>query len=402
MQHQNRSDANRSLKTPGTVASEWLDEGLQGLERQLRRYRDLFKFAPVGYLVTNAQGVIEEANLAVADLLDSDTECLAGSFLSRFVTPEEKPAFSANLSRLARSELNRIDEWQIVLQPKSGPAIPASITVERVQQPPDIQLSLRWIIRDNTALKEAEAKSSQVTADLEQKARERTSALEAANKEMEAFIYSVSHDLRAPLRHVSGFTKALLEDYRAQLDAQGISFLEYAHEASGRLGRLVDDLLDLSRVTRKDLHQQELDLTNLANSVIAELRHHDPKRAVKALIAPNLSAHGDQGLLRIALSNLLSNAWKFTARVDGAKIEFGSLVQNGKATYFVRDNGAGFDPAHSKRLFGVFQRLHSQDEFPGNGVGLAIVKRILTRHGGEVWAESETGKGATFYFTLPT
>ncbi|MFO8143891.1 MAG: ATP-binding protein [Dehalococcoidales bacterium] len=224
--------------------------------------------------------------------------------------------------------------------------------------------------------------------------------LTASNKEMEAFSYSVSHDLRAPLRSIDGFSQALLEDYSGSLDEQGQDYLNRICAASRRMGQLIDDILKLSRISRAEMQYQEVDLTALAESVLAGLNRARDGRKMELVIAPGLSAVGDSGLIRVALENLLDNALKFTGRQEQARIEFGATRLNGEEVFFVRDDGVGFDMAYADRLFGAFQRLHSQDEFEGTGIGLATVKRIVRRHGGQVWAESKMGKGATFYFSL--
>jgi hypothetical protein len=225
-------------------------------------------------------------------------------------------------------------------------------------------------------------------------------ALEAANKELEAFSYSVSHDLRAPLRSIDGFSQALLEDCVDQLDEEGKDNLQRVRAATQRMGELIDDMLNLSRVARKEIRVETVDLSAMAQTIAAELRRSQPERQVELVIAEGMVADGDSGLLKAALENLLGNAWKFTGKRSEAKIEFGITRQDGISAYFVRDNGAGFDPAYADKLFGAFQRLHDAHEFIGTGIGLATVQRIIHRHGGQVWAESEVGKGATFYFTL--
>ncbi|MCL5062437.1 MAG: ATP-binding protein [Nitrospirae bacterium] len=226
-------------------------------------------------------------------------------------------------------------------------------------------------------------------------------ALGAANKELEAFSYSVSHDLRAPLRSIDGFSQALLEDYAERLDEQGRDYLSRVRAASQRMAQLIDDMLKLSRVTRAELRREEMDLSGLAQEIAAEQRRAQPGREVEFAIASGLRAHGDPKLLRIALENLLGNAWKFTGKRSGARIEFGMMHREGEAAYFVRDNGLGFDMAYAGKLFGAFQRLHDSREFPGTGIGLATVQRVIHKHGGRVWAEGEVEKGATFYFTIP-
>jgi PAS domain S-box-containing protein len=253
---------------------------------------------------------------------------------------------------------------------------------------------------DITARKAAEQEASRLNAELERRVRARTAQLEATNRELEAFAYSVSHDLRAPLRSVCGFSEAVLEHCAAQLDEMGRDFLRRVCASGREMGRLIDDLLKLSRVGRSELHWQTVNLSALAESVIADLRKAEPNRAVEIVIAPRLEAEGDERLLRVALDNLLRNAWKFTSQQPQARIEFGFMAEPEPA-FFVRDNGVGFDPAYANKLFGVFQRLHSANEFPGTGVGLATVQRVIARHSGRVWATGAVNQGATFYFTLP-
>ncbi len=226
--------------------------------------------------------------------------------------------------------------------------------------------------------------------------------LRDANRELEAFTYSVSHDLRAPLRSIDGFSQILLEDYSDKLDKEGEEHLGRVRAASQRMGRLIDDLLGLSRVTRGTLRRETVDLSALAADIAEDLEGSQPERRVEFVIAKGLFAEGDSGLLRVALENLLGNAWKFTGDEPEATIEFGYGAHRGSRTaaYYVRDSGAGFDMAYADKLFGVFQRLHSEKDFEGTGVGLATVWRVIGRHGGRVWAEGEVGKGATFYFTL--
>lgn len=224
--------------------------------------------------------------------------------------------------------------------------------------------------------------------------------LEAANAELDAFAYSVSHDLRAPLRSIDGFSLALLEDYHDQLDPQGRQFLERVRAGTQRMGQLIEDLLTLSLVTRREMHRDDVDLSSVATRIAADLRRDDPERHVEFVIAAGVRAEGDAHLLESVLANLMGNAWKYTGKRPRARIEFGRQSENGTAAYFVRDDGAGFDMAYAGKLFGAFQRLHSQTEFDGTGIGLAIVQRVVHRHGGRVWAEATPERGATFYFTL--
>ncbi len=228
----------------------------------------------------------------------------------------------------------------------------------------------------------------------------RTAELEGANKELEAFCYSVSHDLRAPLRAIDGFTHAVFEACSAQLNDLGKDHLERVMLAAGRMGALIDNLLNLSRVTRAEIAREEVDFTELGQSIASELQRTEPKRKVEFVIGPNLRAEGDPRLLRTVLENLIGNSWKFTSKRDHARIEFGTESIDGINAFVVRDNGVGFDPQYTNRLFGAFQQLHAATEFPGTGIGLASAQRIIQRHGGRIWADAALGKGATFYFTL--
>ncbi|MBD2353102.1 GAF domain-containing protein [Tolypothrix sp. FACHB-123] len=225
--------------------------------------------------------------------------------------------------------------------------------------------------------------------------------LQAVNKELEAFSYSVSHDLRAPLRSIDGFSQALLEDYQDQLDDTGKDYLHRIRSATQRMGQLIDDLLNLSRLMRSDIQLETVDISLLARRIGTELQESHPERQVELIVQPGLTAQGDSRLLQMLLTNLLDNAWKFTSKHDRARIDFGAIPQeSGVPVYFVRDDGAGFNMAYTNKLFSPFQRLHRVDEFPGTGIGLAIVQRIVHRHGGRVWAEGFVEQGATFYFTL--
>jgi light-regulated signal transduction histidine kinase (bacteriophytochrome) len=225
--------------------------------------------------------------------------------------------------------------------------------------------------------------------------------LEAANKEIESFSYSVSHDLRAPLRSIDGFSQILLEDYKKTLDDTGRNYLERIRKATQNMGQLIDDMLKLSRVTSANLRLEPLDLSNIFREIIKKFQENDPARIADIIIQEGIVIDGDSNLMHIALTNLIENAWKFTGKEAQPRIEFGNTYQAEKKVIFIRDNGVGFDMAYVGKLFGTFQRLHTTAEFQGTGIGLATVKRIITRHGGEVWAEGEVGCGATFYFTLP-
>jgi light-regulated signal transduction histidine kinase (bacteriophytochrome) len=250
----------------------------------------------------------------------------------------------------------------------------------------------------------AEAALRDLNASLEQRVLERTRLLELANRELEAFSYSVSHDLRAPLRSIHGFAELLDEAAGADLDADARKYVERIKAGASRMALLIEQLLQLSRVSRAELNVVPVDLSELAREVVADLAESEPARKVEVSLATGLVAHADAGLARIVLNNLIGNAWKFTSKIDAARIELGVEQGPGGAppTFYVRDNGAGFDPEHAHKLFAPFQRLHTEREFPGTGIGLALVQRIVLRHGGEVRAEGKVGDGATIRFSFGT
>jgi signal transduction histidine kinase len=264
----------------------------------------------------------------------------------------------------------------------------------------ELEASNRESAREVAERRRAEAEILRLNAELEQRVRERTAQLEYTNGELEAFCYSVSHDLRAPLRSIDGFSQALVEDCSKELSEDALGYLGRIRASTERMAQLIEDLLNLSRVSRGELDQQELDIAELARKVVADLRHRDPGRNVEISIWEGMQARGDSRLLRAALENLIGNAWKFTAKAAHPRIEVGVLRDGGRGTFFVRDNGAGFDMKFSNKLFGAFQRLHSVNEYQGTGIGLATVQRIVHRHGGRIWADARPGKGAVFFFTL--
>jgi light-regulated signal transduction histidine kinase (bacteriophytochrome) len=240
-----------------------------------------------------------------------------------------------------------------------------------------------------------------LNASLEARVRERTAQLQESNRELEAFSYSVSHDLRAPLRSIEGFAKILLRDYTGkQLDATAANYMHRMSDASRRMGNLIADLLTLSRLTRIEMSRKDVDLSEFARDILADCQSREPDRSVSTAVQAGLVTDADPILMRVALENLLGNAWKYTGKTDAAHIAFEAGVQQEELVFCIRDNGAGFDMAHSDQLFAPFQRLHRSDEFEGNGIGLATVQRVIRRHGGRIWAESKPGEGAVFYFTL--
>lgn len=247
---------------------------------------------------------------------------------------------------------------------------------------------------DITARKEAEREINRLNRELEERVRERTA-------ELESFCYSISHDLRAPLRSLSGFSGILQEDYSEKLDETGREYLHRIQTAVVDMGQLIDNLLNLARVSRSDLSHERVDLSGLASKIVKTLSELEPERSVEASIREGIEAEGDPHFVRILLTNLLGNAWKYTRKESHPRIEFGEKIMGGETVYFVKDNGVGFDMAHASQLYKPFHRLHGVGEFEGHGIGLATAQRIVSRHKGRIWADGEVGKGATFYFTLP-
>jgi PAS domain S-box-containing protein len=320
---------------------------------------------------------------------------ILGQHFSKFYLAEDvkggKPASELQIATEQGSV--RGEGWRIR---KDGTQFWASVVITALHNEKGQLRGFGKITRDITERKEAEEALERHRNELAHSNAE----MSAANKELEAFSYSVSHDLRAPLRTIDGFSLALLEDYSDKLDDEGKKHLERVRAATQRMGTLIDDMLNLSRVTRASMRMEKTNVSDVAIAVMEELKKTQPERQVEFRIEKGLEATVDSHLLRIVLENLLGNAWKFTSKRLGAQIEFGKTSNNGSSAFFVRDDGAGFDPAYADRLFGAFQRLHTMSEFPGTGVGLATVQRIIHRHGGRIWAESAVGRGATFYFTL--
>jgi PAS domain S-box-containing protein len=322
-------------------------------------------------------------------------EEIIGKHFSKFYLPEavaeDKPALELRIA----TEHGRFEEegWRVR---KDGTRFWANVVITALRDESGNLRGFGKVTRDITERKQLREEGERQREDLARSCAELT----VANNELESFSYSVSHDLRAPLRTIDGFSHALLEDCGDKLNDEEKTHLKRIRAATQRMGLLIDDLLSLSRISRTSMHLQSLDISALARSVANDLQAAQPDRKVELQIEQGLKAVADSSLVRIALENLLSNAWKFTSKRSLAHIAFGQSQIAGHAAFFVRDDGAGFDPAYSSRLFGAFQRLHSMSEFPGTGVGLATVQRIVNRHRGRIWAESAIDGGAVFYFTL--
>jgi PAS domain S-box-containing protein len=381
------------LQTPqGTVITAIIRDisGRKQAEREREeaqtRYRELMDNLPVGVYrrTPGPEGRFLEVNPALVSMFEAESaEALLQGPGSAFA-----PATGHLLLTDQDGPLDTVVSEEVELRTLRGRPFWAAISA-RLRHDPNGRSYYDGIVEDVTLRKQ-----------IERELNRRSLELEAINHELEAFSYSVSHDLRAPLRAIDGFSRLLLDDYAERLDEVGRDRLNRVRRAAQNMGTLIDDLLKLSRVTRTEIKRETVDLSALAEEVAEELHRQAPEREGRFEIEPGLQAQGDRGLLRIVLNNLLGNAWKFTGEVARAHIGFGRLADTRVATFFVSDNGAGFDMAYADKLFGVFQRLHAATEFPGTGIGLATVQRIIHKHGGRIWAESEVGKGARFFFTL--
>ena len=366
------------------------------------RLRVLFDNAPVGMGEVTLGNEFVRVNSRFCQFIGYTADELLSPSLRRedLTYPDDRDADLAARQRLVSGEIDSYSMEKRFVQ-KGGNVVWAEVSNTLVRDPHGSPLLYIGAMRDLTAQREAEAEVRSLTAALEARVRQRTAELERSNKNLEAFTYSVSHDLRAPLRALSGFSEALLEDYRDALGGTGCGYAERIQAASERMAALIDDLLQLSRVSRTDMNLGPLDLSAEVDAIAGELQASEPGRRVRFAIQDGVWVTADRTLIRTVVQNLLENAWKFTGRRDDATIEFGTTTaDDGQICCHVRDNGAGFDPAYAVKLFQPFERLHEAADFPGTGIGLASVQRIIERHSGRVWAEGAVDRGATFYFTL--
>jgi len=367
-----------------------LETANQTIKESETKYRSLIETTDTGFAIIDMEGKVLDANNEYVRLSGHNNfQQIIGRNVIEWTAEHDRARNAEEVGLCLKHGFVRNLEIDYV--DKDGRFTPVEINATAVETMGGTVIMT--LCRDITERKKAEDEIRQLNESLEQRVRERTI-------ELEAFSYSVSHDLRAPLRAIDGFSQALLEDYENKLDAQGKDYLTRIRTSTLLMAELIEDLLKLSRITKTDMDIVPVNLTRIAQAIIDELQKTHPQRIVNIKIAGSMEDSGDPRLIRIVLENLLGNAWKFTGKKTMAEIGFGSTTKDNKKVYFIRDNGAGFDMEYAERIFAPFQRLHSVEEYPGTGIGLATVKRIIHRHGGTVRAEGSPGEGATFYFTL--
>lgn len=366
------------------------------LRKSEEKYRGIFDNIQDVYYETNLEGKLLEMSPSIYRLAGFKREELIGkSIIELYDISESRTELIKTLT-----EKEAITDYEINIKNIRGEIINCSLNSILKFDDKGKPLKIIGSIRDISERKKSEKEIKKLYSNLEKIVSERTRQLELSNNELEAFSYSVSHDLRAPLRSISGFSQALLEDYYENLDNQAKDYLNRIVSSCSQMTQLIDDLLNLSRISRWTINSENINLSFIANEIINEFKVQQPEKKIQISIADNLVVSGDKQLLKIVVQNLLENAWKYSGKTENPKIEFGKTKQSGKEVFFVKDNGVGFDMKYAGKLFGVFQRLHSTKEFPGSGVGLSTVQRIIQRHNGQIWAEAKVNEGATFFFTL--
>jgi len=364
------------------IQNEELRQTRQEAETMLDRYIDLYDFAPVGYFTIDEHNRIVEVNLTGAHILKIDRMNLLRLSFTRFMDPAESERFYLQRRKACKEGSGELEDLKMLKADDTS--FYAQINCVKVGDE-----RLRLALTDVS-----ERQKTNETLVLQKV------ELETAFKELESFSYSISHDLRAPLRTLDGFSLALLQDYGDKLDDLGKGYLNTVRTSSQLMAKLIDDILNLSRFSRAEMYFDEVNLSELAEPIAHELKAGQPERQAEFVIARDLIVKGDAQFLRVVLRNLIENAWKFSRKSHKTRIELGVAQKDGVRVYFIKDNGAGFDMQYKDKLFKPFQRLHSNKDYEGTGIGLAIVQRVIRRHGGDIWAEAEVGKGATFYFTL--
>ena len=380
-----------------TAATRSLETSLQALAERERDLQLVMNNVPAGICAFDGW-VCRFANVHLAAYCGFSEEAIVGKHLREVLGEDNFPLAKPHVERvLAGKPVN-------YRGPHPSPSFAGRhMMFNLVPQAsePGATRGFYGLFFDITKQEQARIEIERLNRDLDRRVKDRTADLSSANKELESFAYSISHDLRAPLRGIDGFSQMAIEEYGDKLDEQGRGYLNRVRAAAQRMGSLIDDILELSRVSRLAMRREQVDLGQLAAELLEEMRQTEPGRQVEMTIAADCRVEGDPRLLRILLQNLLENAWKYTGRQPQARIEFGrERLETGETAFFVRDNGVGFDMKYADRLFSPFQRLHSPEDFPGSGIGLATVARIVNRHGGRVWVETEPDKGAVFRFTL--
>lgn len=380
-----------------------LKEINDALKKQVREHkqteenlRELLEAVPDALIVTNYDGKIVLANVQAEKLFGYCKEEFLGMPVETLMPTSAREGHQEHQRQFFSNPRNRPMGvgLQLFGRRKSGEVFPADISLSPLKRGEDLLVSST--IRDVTDHRRIQDEIRHLNDEL----IARNTELVSANKELESFSYSVAHDLRSPLRTIDGFSLAMLEDCASGLGEVGESYLKHIRDAATHMDHLINDLLSLAKTSRTEMRREKVDLSSLAEAILVHLKNAEPQRQIAFSIAPDLIAEGDRVLLRSALENLLGNAWKFTAKRQDAHIEVGSIRSGAEELYFVRDNGVGFDMQDAEKIFGTFQRLHNQSEFPGTGIGLAIVQRVVERHGGHIWAEAALGCGAVFYFSL--
>ena len=395
-------DSKEKTKTIGQILDVTERFRMEERVRQERdRARTYLDIAGVILIVINGDQTISLINKKGCEVLGyPEREIVGRNWFDHFLPPASREETKKVFSRLMAGEIAPVEYHENAVVTRAGDERLIAWHNQILADASGRIYASMSSGEDITERRQAEDEIRRLNAELERRVKDRTIQLASSNKELEAFVYSVSHDLRAPLRSIDGFSLALLEEYGGRLDERGRHYLDRVRSAAGQMGLEIEDLLKLSRLTRSDMIFADVNLTRLVEKIAAELKESRPERAADWIIAPGVTAEGDARLLEVALRNLLENAWKFTSKHPSARIEFGVRERDGQPVYFVRDDGAGFDNAFAGKLFGVFQRLHRFEEFEGTGVGLAMVQRIIRRHGGSVWADGAVERGAAFYFTL--
>jgi PAS domain S-box-containing protein len=377
------------------MQNEQLEQARAEMQEALELYTDLYDFAPSGYFTLDRDGTIRKVNLTGSLLLGVDRSRLVNRRFGLFVAENSRLAFQVFAEKVFASQSRETCEAMFLRE--DNPPFYARIEARSS----DNGQEYRAVMVNITERKEAEEEIRHLNAGLEQRVIERTTQLEVAVKEIEAFSYSVSHDLRAPIRAMDGYSRMMLEDYGEKVDEEGRRTLKIIRSEAKRMGVLIDDLLAFSRLSRQPMVSSDVDMMALAKSVFESLAALERDRKLQLVLRPLPVIQGELAMLRQVWVNLLSNAIKYTKGREVAQIEIGAENGAKEQTYYVQDNGAGFDMRFVGKLFGVFERLHTDQEFPGTGVGLAIVQRVITRHGGRVWAEGKINEGATIYFAMP-